>query len=500
MVPTRSSAALAALALALIVACGGKTAGDDTGPDAAPIEPAFAVRLVPAAGVAGTQVVSFAIPLPAGLLTDAASVRLAHAGADLAAARVPLAAYPDGSLRSVLVQVELAISGETTLDVEVGARGGGDRAPVPVTDTLAGADETPRVWAVLPAAWLAGSGAFGALVPQAAIAGTPLDAWGDVCDYARWDTDAFLAAASARDVWLFDRVTAMYRGYAITGDLGPLTSAYREAGIYRRGLTGTGSATRIGVPGAADDLKYHYTQGLALHYLTTGDARYREAAEDVAVRAHDLWTDPGYAGGDDFWTERHAGFGLLAYEFAAIVSDDRAATFAGWAATAVDAYLAVQADYPSSWTDRDARCFAHSATAHGEAYGYDGCSPWMSAILADALAGHARRVGGAAATRVTDALVRLGRIVARDGRDPTGKPYYWMGLGRAGEVDDYDEHWGEAAYLVALAWHHAGRGDGALRAAADALVTGLRERGEAGQLRSFNWQCRSAVQAPAYLR
>jgi hypothetical protein len=89
---------------------------------------------------------------------------------------------------------------------------------VPVAATLEGGG-TPRVWALLPATWLAASGAFGAIAPRAAIAGTPLDAWGGVCDYARWDTDAFTAGMSARDVWLFDRVTAMYRGYAITGDL-----------------------------------------------------------------------------------------------------------------------------------------------------------------------------------------------------------------------------------------------------------------------------------------
>jgi hypothetical protein len=51
-----------------------------------------------------------------------------------------------------------------------------------------------------------------------------------------------------------------------------------------------------------------------------------------------------------------------------------------------------------------------------------------------------------------------------------------------------------------MAWHHGGRSDASLRTAADELMTGLRERGEAGQVRSFNWQCRSAVQAPAYLR
>jgi hypothetical protein len=124
----------------------------------------------------------------------------------------------------------------------------------------------------------------------------------------------------------------------------------------------------------------------------------------------------------------------------------------------------------------------------------------MSAILADGMEAHAVRHGGARADTVRASLVRLGRLVARDGRDAEGKPFYWMGLGRDGEVDPYEEHWGESAYLVAMAWHHGGRSDASLRTAADELMTGLRERGEAGQVRSFNWQCRSAVQAPAYLR
>ena len=38
----------------------------------------------------------------------------------------------------------------------------------------------------------------------------------------------------------------------------------------------------------------------------------------------------------------------------------------------------------------DARCFAHTATAHGESWGGSGCSPWMSAILADALEARSR--------------------------------------------------------------------------------------------------------------
>ena len=55
----------------------------------------------------------------------------------------------------------------------------------------------------------------------------------------------------------------------------------------------------------------------------------RREREAVAVRAHDLW-DPGYDGG--FWTERHAGFGLLAQEWAAEISSG---PYAGWADEAV---------------------------------------------------------------------------------------------------------------------------------------------------------------------
>jgi hypothetical protein len=183
-----------------------------------------------------------------------------------------------------------------------------------------------------------------------------------------------------------------------------------------------------------------------------------------------------------------------------IVSDDAAAEFRGLADTAVTAYLALQDMYPSGYNDQQARCFAHTAEAHAEDYGYWGCSPWMSAILADGLDGYATERGGAQATAARAGLAKLARAVARDGLDPSGKPFYWMGVpaGMA-EVDDYDEHWGESAYVVALGWHHAGRNDSALESVARALVEGLRDNGTAPHMRSFNWQCRSAVATPYYL-
>jgi hypothetical protein len=439
-------------------------------------------------------------------VNDPSDVRvlLPATGAELGAARRSLARWPDGSIRSVQLQVEVDVSTTSAIDLDVGVAA---TAPaltlVPVADTLVVPDGTsgPRVWVQLPAAWLAGSGVAGPLLAQA---DTPaeLGAWLTLCDYSAFGYSAFSPNQATASYWLYDRPTALYLGYAMTGALSPLQSAYREAALYRAGITGTGSATRIGVPGVSGDLKYHYTQGLALHYLLHGDDRFREAAEDVAIRAHDLWLDPGYAGGADFWTERHAGFALLAYEWAAAVSDDRAATFAGWSGAAVTAYLAMQDVAAFAW-EADARCFAHDAAAHGETFGYVGCSPWMSAILADGLDAYARRVGGASAAAARAGLVRLGRMIALHGRETTGlgRPLYWMGAGVAqGEVDPYDEHWGESAYVVAMAWHHGGRSDAALRAEALELVSGFAANGVVGQLRSFNWQCRSAVMTPYFLR
>src|SRR6185295_13631927 len=151
--------------------------------------------------------------------------------------------------------------------------------------------------------------------------------------------------------------------------------------------------------------------------------------------------------------------------------------------------------YPAGYTDPDARCFAHTADAHGESGAYFGCSPWMSAILGDGLEQYARESDATRADAVHGSLVRLGRIIARDGIQSDGRPYYFMGVGTTESMPEtYDEHYGESAYLIAMAWYYSGKSDTSLRSAADALVTRLGTNGSAPHVRSFNWQCRSAVE------
>jgi hypothetical protein len=481
----------------------GGVGGSGGGP---PLGASVRVHLVPAQGVSGSQRVNFAVPLQPGQLSDASSVRVLQGDQELGSARRGLAAYADGSLRSVQIQVELSVSGESDLEVRLGEASTAEALPpVPVESTLVdpNGEQGPRVWAVLPAAWLGGSGFAGPLVPEADVASKPSAAWASLCDYERWNTQAFLESGyeSDRAVWLFDRGTALYRGYARRGELGPLRDAYVETSMYRNRITGTGTQTRNGVPpDGADDVKYAYSQNMALHYLLTGDDRYRESAEEIALGMSELWSDPGYSGGSDFWTERHAGFGLLAYVWAMIVSDDKAADFRQLADEAVDAYLDMQKTYPAGYTDTAARCFAHTADAHGEGGEYFGCSPWMSAILGDGLDQYARESDATRSDAVKTSLIELGRIIAQRGIQPDGRPFYFMGVGNdENMLEEYDEHYGESAYLIGMAWSYSGKSDAGLRSAADALLEKLGSDGTAPHVRSFNWQCRSAVQAPSFL-
>jgi hypothetical protein len=462
-------------------------------PEPTPMPASLEVLLTPRAGITGVQRVNFAVPLARGQLADAQRVRVLAAGEELAAGRRALARYADGSVRSVQLQVDIAAAPGAKLEVRIDEVPATAELPlVPVATTLDPSDGTlgPRVWARLPAAWLSASGVTGPQVPETETEGTELDAWDRVCDFASHDVEEFQTLRESKDVWLYDRGTIFYRGYARRGDLATLETAYRETAIYRQLLTGSGASTQIGVPGSATDVKYHYAQNLAIHYLLTGDDRFREAAEDIALRIDALW-NPHYGGGGQFWTERHAGFSLLAYVWARIVTDDRVAQLDAMAHDAVTAYLAVQATYPQGWTDAEARCFAHETN----------CSPWMSAILADGLDAYATEYGGARADAARIAIVKLGRMIARHGRDATGRPFYMLGVGSAGDsVDELDEHWGEPAYVIAMAWHYGGRTEGALRTAVNELLAGLRTRGTSPHMRSFNWQCRSAMATPYYLR
>ena len=125
----------------------------------------------------------------------------------------------------------------------------------------------------------------------------------------------------------------------------------------------------------------------------------------------------------------------------------------------------------------------------------------MSAILGDALEQYARESDATRAAAVHASLVKLGRIIAERGIQPDGRPYYFMGVGTTENMpEEYDEHFGESAYLIAMAWFYSGKTDATLRTAADTLVGAWAATATVPHVRSFNWQCRSAVAGPWFLR
>src|SRR5690606_20958430 len=135
-------------------------------------------HLVPQPGVAGPQRINFAVPLAPGQLTDATRVQVRHAGSELATALRGLATHPDGSVRSVQIQLDLELAGEADLDLTIDAAPtAGSIDPMPVPDTLVDDATGPRVWALLPAEWLSASGFAGPLATEAAAEGTSGAAW-----------------------------------------------------------------------------------------------------------------------------------------------------------------------------------------------------------------------------------------------------------------------------------------------------------------------------------
>src|SRR5687768_18595134 len=98
--------------------------------------------------------------------------------------------------------MDVDVGTTTKLTVELGTTGatGPTMAAVSTTLTGTGNNVHPRVWVVMPSVLLTASGVAGPLIPQVDVANTPLDAWREICDYDRWDTDEFLVNSAASQI------------------------------------------------------------------------------------------------------------------------------------------------------------------------------------------------------------------------------------------------------------------------------------------------------------
>jgi len=351
--------------------------------------------------------VSFGVPFPQGLVTSTSTLRVVDAnGQELPSHVVELAKWRGlgqstaTSVRSALFYVESAFTSSTPRQIavqfgrtrtkELGAQPAPDtlwvgisRGPNPYEYPSSADIREPAVYATLPADWL------GATLLRTRADPVLLDSgwrWFDeaLTNYAATavnDVGSSVSASSLIDYdssaepWLFDRAMTLYGVYVRTGELRWLRHAHRAAQFYAKHVTSNGSfALKSG------DLKYSYGQSMFLDLMLTGDRRLIVPIEQVAGLGRGF--EETYSKSLNFWTERHQAYALLA-------------ALSAWEATgksehATRAIEVARASFTaarqpaSGWTAQG--CILHTIRQHeGDADDRPICSPWMSALLADAV-------------------------------------------------------------------------------------------------------------------
>ncbi len=479
-----------------------------------------AVELV-ANGAAGRrESVQLGLPLPPGFLDDAHRVRVVDArGRELEAHTAALEHWrtgePAGAIRSVLIQLRADFTRDRTQTVRVRFDGRGrSRAPLFATEDTLSAREgaaLPRVLALLPPTWMCASWVAG---PQVAASEA-----GAYATYDRLVERSFpgsLAYARSRSAahWLFDRTSTWYKQYIRTGQARYLRAAHAAAHFVRdhTQLDGpdAGTFTLKGV-----DLKYVYPQAMHLHYLLTGDMRFRRAGEVMARLHRDRW-DPWYRPeryqrispdvdpelNRAFWTPRHEAYGLLGVVH-------------GWELTGDDSYARRAREYGDALAAHQ----AHPPDGHPadgswrQDWGlYDpsesqlpgATSPWMTAILGAALFHYWLALGD---DRVPAMIVRVCDFLDRKAFRPDGRTYYVVDCLGAESVLDApgvgpadpgpERHALELAYLFAMGVYFSAE-DPALRARFRRRFDNLYAQALALDLnqppRAYNWAFHASSQ------
>jgi hypothetical protein len=465
-----------------------------------PTEGQVAVTLHPGPSVAidSPVVVSFGAPFPPGALADGGLIAARDAsGGELpvhSEALLPWRAWPGTSMtesiRSAMVSVEVTFASREPMTIQLAygaAPAAALAAPadpradwVAVTDGEypAGTVREPAVYATFPVDWLSASlirsrttgvGADdGVAWLDEAMVGFAHTAVNDVPDSVL----ELLNYTSDAEPWLFDRTMTLFGVYLRTGDVKWLRHAHRSAQFYV-GMVGADGYFSL----KPEDLKYSYGRSLVTDYLFTGDPQLLDAVDRIAAAGR-AW-DPTYDLETNFWTERHQTYALLAALAAWEATGE--AQHANRVTRIAEVSFALAADPVGSWPDND--CMLHGMTAHEGAGGdVPVCSPWMSALFADAMFQYYIQSRDRAALEF---LAGLGRFVRDHGLYAGGEgldytmPWYLssseMQFSDEGPWGDIEHTCDVGALVARAAWADAqieGGESEALRAVADDLLTG----------------------------
>ncbi len=368
-----------------------------------------AVSLVPGSTVKPKEstLVAFGMPFPPETLFDAAKIAvLDSAGNELPSFSKELARWrsllnnpqPD-SIRSVLIFTQITFPDLKPLKISVKygetpqrkmpEQGDATSTWVPMANGLNANEfpsdqgiKEPAVYAGLPTEWL------GACLLRTRATKLLNDtAW-------KWFDDFFLGSSKTAvnevpkevterityvgqyEPWLFDRAMTLFGIYIRTGDVKWLRHAHRAAQYFAKHLTAKGYFDLRN-----NDLKYSYNQSIFLDLLLTGDTSHLTKIKQVAT-AGSKW-NAAYKTSMTFWTERHQTYALLAALTAWEATGEKG--YADRVKTIVNATFAHAKTPPDSSWPKDG-CLLHEFYDHeGDGGKEPICSPWMSALLADAV-------------------------------------------------------------------------------------------------------------------
>jgi hypothetical protein len=459
------------------------------------------VSLRPQAERPGQQVVSFGLPLGPGWVQEDGLIRVLDAeGEEIPTATRVLAFWGidevRGTARSVLVQfaMDFGTGGAREVTIRWDRPRARHMRAVPVAETevvkhVSAADpkvardydyHCPKVLAVLPAEWLCASLIVWQQVPASRNQVAP---WYD--EHYRKSFPGSRLNNSGRDysLHLFDRTATYVKAYARLGEEEQLLTALQAGDFYVQHLDAEGWFDLK----PEHDVKYTFTEGPALLYLLTGDARYL-AAVTRALKAWETWTRIEYTGAG-FWTERHHGFGMLAYLHAYEATGEP--RYLGKAKRYFEAAYRLQVEPLHGGPATGA--WLHTGESHSEGEGWI-TSPWMSAFLTDAVWKYWMLTGD---TRAPASLAMCASFMAKHaiGSDSPYVDYLatWPGLGKEAPSSG-PAHNMEGLYFLAMAYYLSGGEDKGLLADIDRLRAPLMGNDANAPGRQFTWRFRGSSQ------
>ncbi len=195
--------------------------------------------------------------------------------------------------------------------------------------------------------------------------------------------------------WLYDKPQAIYQLFIVSGNKKWLSRGDDLANFYINNIDGSGLFKLID----KNDVKYLMPKGLLYSYFLSGNIKAKEALTNIYQNS--LMWEPEYDLERGFWTERNQAAALnTAISYWEVTGDRSAFSRIN---QIIDATVEMTFNPVNNWSL--VGCPQHTLQSHeGQGGSSPTCSPWMMALLSDALWRFYRLTGDVRAASLIDAF------------------------------------------------------------------------------------------------